>query len=45
MESISPYCYWSTSAPIEWDNVVLYGQYTLDGKLVPRRRVRKKGRP
>ena len=29
MESISP-C-WNTSAPIEWDNVVLYGQYILTG--------------
>jgi hypothetical protein len=22
-------------SPIEWDNVVLYGQYILDRKLVP----------
>jgi hypothetical protein len=25
-------------SPIEWDNVVLYGQYILDRKLVRRRR-------
>jgi len=25
-------------SPIEWDNVVLYGQYILDPKLVRRRR-------
>jgi len=25
-------------SPIEWDNVVLYGQYVLDRKLVRRRR-------
>jgi len=24
-------------SPIEWDNVVLYGQYILDRKLVRRR--------
>jgi hypothetical protein len=29
---------WNTSAPFEWDNVVLYGQYILDRKLVRRRR-------
>jgi hypothetical protein len=32
MESIPP-C-WNTS--IEWDNVVLYGKYILDRKLVRR---------
>jgi hypothetical protein len=25
-------------SPIEWDNVVLYGQYILDRKLVRQRR-------
>jgi hypothetical protein len=25
-------------SPIEWDNVMLYGQYILDRKLVRRRR-------
>src|SRR6266446_8244872 len=30
--------------PIEWDNVVLYGQYILDRKLVRRCRPPKKGR-
>jgi hypothetical protein len=25
-------------SPIEWDNVVLYGQYILDRKLIRRRR-------
>ena len=30
---------------IEWDNVVLYGQYILDRKLVRRRRGAIKGRP
>ena len=25
-------------SPIEWDNVMLYGQYILDRKLVQRRR-------
>ena len=29
-------------SPIEWDNVVLYGQYILDRKLVRRRRRAKK---
>ena len=28
-------------SPIEWDNVVLYGQYILDRKLVRRRRAQK----
>jgi hypothetical protein len=32
-------------SPIEWDNVVLYGQYILDRKLVRQRRRAKKGRP
>ena len=32
-------------SPIEWDNVVLYGQYILDRKLVRRRRGAIKGRP
>jgi hypothetical protein len=35
MESISPA---GTRQPIEWDNVVLYGQYILDRKLVRRPR-------
>jgi hypothetical protein len=35
MESISPA---GTRQPIEWDNVVLYGQYILDRKLVRRHR-------
>jgi hypothetical protein len=30
-------------SPIEWDNVVLYGQYILDRKLVRRRRRSTKG--
>jgi hypothetical protein len=30
-------------SPIEWDNVVLYGQYVLDRKLVRPRRHSKKG--
>ena len=30
-------------SPIEWDNVVLYGQYILDRKLVRRRRRSMKG--
>src|SRR6266481_6410261 len=30
---------------IEWDNVVLYGQYILDRKLVRHRRRARKGRP
>jgi len=30
-------------SPIEWDNVVLYGQYILDRKLVRRRRRSVKG--
>ena len=34
-----------THSPIEWDNVVLYGQYILDRKLVRQRRRAKKGRP
>ena len=25
-------------SPIEWDNVVLYGQYVLNRKLIKRRR-------
>ena len=29
-------------SPIEWDNVVLYGQYVLDRKLVRQRRRTKK---
>jgi hypothetical protein len=29
-------------SPIEWDNVVLYGQYILDRKLVRQRRRTKK---
>jgi hypothetical protein len=29
-------------SPIEWDNVVLYGQYILDRKLVRRRRFAKR---
>jgi hypothetical protein len=29
-------------SPIEWDNVVLYGQYILDRKLVRRRRCAKR---
>ena len=29
-------------SPIEWDNVVLYGQYILDRKRVRQRRQRKK---
>jgi hypothetical protein len=29
-------------SPIEWDNVVLYGQYILDRKLVRERRSTKK---
>ena len=29
-------------SPIEWDNVVLYGQYILDQKLVRRRRFAKR---
>jgi hypothetical protein len=29
-------------SPIEWDHVVLYGQYVLDRKLVRRRRPAKK---
>ena len=32
-------------SPIEWDNVVLYGQYILDRKLVRRRRRSNEGRP
>jgi hypothetical protein len=28
-------------SPIEWDNVVLYGQYILDRKLVRLRRAQK----
>jgi len=28
----------SPVSPIEWDNVVLYGQYILDRKLVRQRR-------
>ena len=32
-------------SPIEWDNVVLYGQYILDRKLVRQRRPAKRGRP
>jgi hypothetical protein len=32
-------------SPIEWDNVVLYGQYILDRKLVRHRRRARKGRP
>jgi hypothetical protein len=32
-------------SPIEWDNVVLYGQYILDRKLVRQRRRAKKGHP
>ena len=32
-------------SPIEWDNVVLYGQYILDRKLVRRRRRSMKGHP
>ena len=35
----------NTSAPPQWDNVVLYGQYILDRKLVRRRRRSKEGRP
>ena len=30
-------------SPIEWDNVVLYGQYILDRKLVRQRSVAQKG--
>jgi hypothetical protein len=41
MESIPP-C-WNTSAPSRWNNVVPYGQYILDRKLVRRRRPLKKG--
>jgi len=36
MELISPLL--EHVSPIEWDNVVLYGQYILDRKLVRRRR-------
>ena len=32
-------------SPIEWDNVVLYGQYILDRKLIRQRRRAKRGRP
>jgi len=32
-------------SPIEWENVVLYGQYFLDRKLVRQRRRAKKGCP
>ena len=32
-------------SPIEWDNVVLYGQYILDRKLVRRRRTTRPLRP
>jgi hypothetical protein len=38
-------CLLERISPIEWDNVVLYGQYILDRKLVRQRRRAKKGRP
>jgi len=43
-QSVRPGCQWNRSlllehvSPIEWDNVVLYGQYILDRKLVRRHR-------
>jgi hypothetical protein len=46
--NLSPKRQWNRSlptgtvSPIEWDNVVLYGQYILDRKRVRQRRPRKK---